>query len=280
MTGTLYLVATPIGNLDDITFRAINTLKEVDFIAAEDTRQTLKLLNHFEIKKPLLSYHEHNRYEAGPKIIERILKGESVALVTDAGTPGVSDPGEDLVKLAIENYINVVHIPGASAFLYALVVSGLSTEKFVFEGFLNRESKHRRERLEFLKNETRTIIFYEAPHRLIKTLNDLYENFGDRKIALCRELTKRYEEITRCTISEAIKIYEEKEPKGEYVLVLEGKSKEEIEEEKRQEFQDIDIAEHIQKYIDEGLSKKDAIKKVAKERGLKKSEVYKFTIEE
>ncbi|MCX7951070.1 MAG: 16S rRNA (cytidine(1402)-2'-O)-methyltransferase [Clostridiales bacterium] len=280
MTGTLYLVATPIGNLDDITFRAINTLKEVDFIAAEDTRQTLKLLNHFEIKKPLLSYHEHNKYEAGPKIIERILKGESVALVTDAGTPGVSDPGEDLVKLAIENYINVVHIPGASAFLYALVVSGLSTEKFVFEGFLNRESKQRRERLEFLKNETRTIIFYEAPHRLIKTLNDLYENFGDRKIALCRELTKRYEEITRCTLSEAIKIYEEKEPKGEYVLVLEGKSKEEIEEEKRQEFQDIDIAEHIQKYIDEGLSKKDAIKKVAKERGLKKSEVYKFTIEE
>lgn len=280
MTGTLYLVATPIGNLEDITFRAINTLKEVDFIAAEDTRQTLKLLNHFEIKKPLLSYHEHNKYEAGPKIIERILKGESVALVTDAGTPGVSDPGEDLVKLAIENYINVVHIPGASAFLYALVVSGLSTEKFVFEGFLNRESKQRRERLEFLKNETRTIIFYEAPHRLIKTLNDLYENFGDRKIALCRELTKRYEEITRCTLSEAIKIYEEKEPKGEYVLVLEGKSKEEIEEEKRQEFQDIDIAEHIQKYIDEGLSKKDAIKKVAKERGLKKSEVYKFTIEE
>lgn len=280
MTGTLYLVATPIGNLDDITFRAINTLKEVDFIAAEDTRQTLKLLNHFEIKKPLLSYHEHNKYEAGPKIIERILKGESVALVTDAGTPGVSDPGEDLVKLAIENYINVIHIPGASAFLYALVVSGLSTEKFVFEGFLNRESKQRRERLEFLKNETRTIIFYEAPHRLTKTLNDLYETFGDRKIALCRELTKRYEEITRCTVSEAIKIYEEKEPKGEYVLVLEGKSKEEIEEEKRQEFQDIDIAEHIQKYIDEGLSKKDAIKKVAKERGLKKSEVYKFTIEE
>lgn len=280
MTGTLYLVATPIGNLDDITFRGINTLREVDFIAAEDTRQTLKLLNHFEIKKPLLSYHEHNKYEVGPKIIERILKGESVALVTDAGTPGVSDPGEDLVKLAIENYINVVHIPGASAFLYALIVSGLSTEKFVFEGFLNRESKQRRERLEFLKNETRTMIFYEAPHRLIKTLNDLFENFGDRKIAICRELTKRYEEITRCTLSEAIEIYNEKEPKGEYVLVLEGKSKEEIEEEKRQEFQEIDISEHIQKYIDEGLSKKDAIKKVAKERGLKKSEVYKFTIEE
>ncbi|MCX7695715.1 MAG: 16S rRNA (cytidine(1402)-2'-O)-methyltransferase [Caloramator sp.] len=279
MAGTLYLVATPIGNLDDITFRAINTLKEVDFIAAEDTRQTLKLLNHFEIKKPLVSYHEHNKYEMGPKIINRLLDGESVALVTDAGTPGISDPGEDLVKLAIENYINIVHVPGASAFLYALVVSGLCTRRFVFEGFLEREGKQRRERLEELKNETRTIIFYEAPHRLIKTLNDLYEYFGDRKISICRELTKRYEEIQRLTLSEAIEVYKEKEPKGEYVLVLEGKSKEEIEEEKKQEFSEIDISEHIQKYIDEGMSKKDAIKKVAKERGLKKSEVYKYTIE-
>ncbi|CDF57181.1 16S rRNA (cytidine(1402)-2'-O)-methyltransferase [Thermobrachium celere] len=279
MAGTLYLVATPIGNLDDITFRAINTLKEVDFIAAEDTRQTLKLLNHFEIKKPLLSYHEHNKYEVGPKIIERLIKGESVALVTDAGTPGISDPGEDLVKLAIENFINVVHIPGASAFLYALVVSGLATRRFVFEGFLEREGKQRRERLEELKNETRTIVFYEAPHRLVKTLNDLYEYFGNRKIAICRELTKRFEEITRCTLLEAIEIYKEKEPKGEYVLVLEGKSQEEIEEEKRQEFSDLDIREHIQKYVDEGLSKKEAIKRVAKERGLKKSEVYKYTIE-
>ncbi|EYE89751.1 methyltransferase [Fervidicella metallireducens AeB] len=279
MKGKIFLVATPIGNLEDISIRAINTLKEVDIIAAEDTRQTLKLLNHFEIKKPLISYHEHNKKESGDKLIKRALDGESIAIVTDAGTPGISDPGEDIVRLAVENNIDVFLIPGPAALIYALVVSGISTSRFIFEGFMPRENKERRIKLQELKNEERTIIFYEAPHRLIKTLNDMYEQLGNRKIAICRELTKKHEEILRCTLSEAIEIYSDKEPKGEYVIVIEGKNKSEIEREKQEELDKIPIEEHIQMYINEGLSKKDAIKMVAKDRNLSKSEVYKFSLE-
>ncbi|SKA76769.1 16S rRNA (cytidine1402-2'-O)-methyltransferase [Caloramator quimbayensis] len=279
MTGTIYLVATPIGNLEDISIRALNTLKSVDIIAAEDTRQTLKLLNHFEIKKPLISYHEHNKIESGEKLIKEALSGKNIALVTDAGTPGISDPGEGLVKLAIENEIKVYLIPGPAALIYGLVVSGISTARFVFEGFLPTDKKGRRERLSNLLDEERTIIFYEAPHKLIRTLEDLYSNFGDRRIALCRELTKKYEEIIRCTLSEAIEIYKEKKPLGEYVIVLEGKSKKEMEMEKMQEFEKISVEEHIMMYINEGLSKKDAVKRVAKERNLPKSEVYKYSID-
>jgi 16S rRNA (cytidine1402-2'-O)-methyltransferase len=220
MAGTIYLVATPIGNLGDITIRAIDTLKSVDLIAAEDTRHTLQLLNHFEIRKPLVSYHEHNKKESGQKIIEEVLGGKNVAVVTDAGTPGISDPGEDLVKLAIENEIPVYLMPGPSAAIYGLVISGMSTSRFVFEGFLPALSKPRRERLQFLKDEERTIIFYEAPHRLIKTLSELELNFGNRKIALCRELTKKYEEIERMDIKSAVERYKEKKPAGEYVIVL------------------------------------------------------------
>ncbi|MCX7884058.1 MAG: 16S rRNA (cytidine(1402)-2'-O)-methyltransferase [Caloramator sp.] len=279
MTGIIYLVATPIGNLEDISIRALNTLKSVDLIAAEDTRQTLKLLNHFEIKKPLISYHEHNKIESGEKIIKEVLDGKDIALVTDAGTPGISDPGEGLVKLAVENNIPVYLIPGPAALIYGLVVSGISTARFVFEGFLPTDKKGRRERLLNLLDEERTIIFYEAPHKLIRTLEDLYSNFGDRRIALCRELTKKYEETIRCTLSEAIEIYKEKKPLGEYVIVLEGKSKKEIEMEKMKEFEKMSLEEHIMMYINEGLSKKDAVKRVAKERNLPKSEVYKYSID-
>lgn len=279
MAGTIYLVATPIGNLEDITLRALNILKSVDFIAAEDTRQTLKLLNHFDIKKPLISYHEHNKIESGEKIIKQVIEGKNVALVTDAGTPGISDPGEGLVKLAIENNIPLYLIPGPAALIYGLVVSGISTSRFVFEGFLPTDKKGRKERINKLLDEERTIIFYEAPHKLIKTLEDLYSNFGDRKIALCRELTKKYEEIIRCSLSEAIKLYEDKKPLGEYVIVLEGKSKEQKEIERINELKDIPINEHIMMYINDGISKKDAIKKVAKERNLSKSEVYKYSID-
>jgi len=275
MPGCIYLVATPIGNLKDITLRALETLQSVDFIAAEDTRQTLKLLNHFNIKKPLISYHEHNKYESGEKIIKRVLEGENMALVTDAGTPGISDPGEALVKMAIENNINVYLIPGPTAFVYGLVVSGLNTSRFVFEGFLPTDKKGRKERLDALLNEERTIIFYEAPHKLLRTLEDLYKTFGDRKISICRELTKKYEEVIRCTLSQALEIFKEKKPLGEFVLVLEGISKEELERKKTEDFKDISIEEHVKMYIEKGFSKMEAIKMVAKERGLPKSEVYK-----
>lgn len=278
MSGEIYLVATPIGNLGDITLRALEVLKEVDFIAAEDTRQTLKLLNHFGIKKPLISYHEHNKYESGEKIIKRVLEGENMALVTDAGTPGISDPGEALVKMAIENDIKVSLIPGPTAFVYGLVVSGLNTSRFVFEGFLPVDKKGRKERLEALLNEERTIIFYEAPHKLIRTLEDLYKTFGDRRIALCRELTKKYEEVVRCTLSEAVEIFKEKKPLGEFVLVMEGLSEEEAKKRQEENLKEISIEEQVKLYMEEGLSKMDAIKRVAKERGLPKSEVYKMVL--
>lgn len=278
MPGVIYLVATPIGNLEDMTFRAVRILNEVDLIAAEDTRQTLKLLNHFEIRKPLVSYHEHNKRESGEKLIKEVLEGKSIAIVTDAGTPGISDPGEDIVRLAVENGIEVFSIPGAAAFVYALVVSGLPTSRFIFDAFLPRDNKPKRERLLELKDEERTLIFYEAPHRLRRTLDDIYEVLGDRKVSIGRELTKKHEEILRCSLKEAIEIYGEKEPRGEYVIVIEGRSREEIEREKQAEFEEVGIEEHIIMYIEKGLNKKDAIKQVAKDRNMQKSEVYKYSL--
>ena len=279
MSGVIYLVATPIGNLEDITLRALNILKDVDIIAAEDTRHTLQLLNHFEIKKPLFSYHEHNQRESGEKLIQMALEGKNIALVTDAGTPGISDPGEGIVKLAIENGVQVYLIPGAAALIYGLVVSGLATSRFVFEGFLPTDNKSRRERLKSLESEERTIIFYEAPHKLQRTLGDLYESFGDRKIALCRELTKRHEEIARCTLSEAIESFGDRKPLGEFVLVMEGKSRQELEKERLQQFEELTIEQHIRMFMENGLTKKDAIKEVARERKLPKAEVYKHSLD-
>ncbi|WP_261853827.1 16S rRNA (cytidine(1402)-2'-O)-methyltransferase [Clostridium folliculivorans] len=273
----LYLVPTPIGNLKDITLRALEVLKTVDIIAAEDTRQTLKLLNHYEIKKTLISYHKHNEYGKSEDIIGIINSGRSVAIVSDAGTPGISDPGEILVKRCIEENIQFEVLPGATATTTALVYSGFDTTKFMFRGFLPRENKDRMEVVDTLKDRSETIIFYEAPHRLLSTLDFLKEVFGDRRIAICRELTKLHEEIVRVTISEAISYFSNKQPKGEFVLVLEGKSKEAIENEKKATWEDLSIEEHILRNINNGMEKKEAIKMVAKERKLPKSEVYKYS---
>lgn len=276
-SGAIYLVATPIGNLEDITLRALRTLREVDLIAAEDTRQTLKLLNHFEIKKPLVSYHEHNQRESGAKLVEEAIGGKTIALVTDAGTPGISDPGEGIVRLAVERGVPVYLIPGAAALIYGLVVSGLPTARFVFEGFLPTDKKGKREKLLALQQEERTILFYEAPHKLERTLKDLLEHFGDRRVALCRELTKKYEEILRFTLSEAIVYFSEKKPMGEFVIVMEGLCAEKKAEALAEAYANLTIEEHIQKYIGEGLDKKEAIKAVAKERNLPKTEVYRHS---
>lgn len=276
-SGKLYLVPTPIGNLKDITLRALETLQEADFIAAEDTRQTLKLLNHFEIKKSLISYHKFNEQIKSDKIIELLMEGKSVALVSDAGTPGISDPGSVIVQRCIEEMIDFEVLPGATAITTALVYSGLDTTKFLFRGFLPRENKDRKVVTDELMQSQETLIFYEAPHRLMDTLQFLLETFGDRKIAVCRELTKIYEEIYRGSISEALQHFEEKKPRGEFVLVLEGKRLEDIKEEQREAWINLSIEEHILKYIDDGINKKDAIKLVAKERELPKSEVYKFS---
>lgn len=273
----LYLVPTPIGNLKDITLRALEVLKAVDVIAAEDTRQTLKLLNHYEIKKTLISYHKHNEYGKSEDIIGIINSGRSVAIVSDAGTPGISDPGEILVKRCIEESIQFEVLPGATATTTALVYSGFDTTKFMFRGFLPRENKDRMELVDSLKDRSETIIFYEAPHRLLSTLDFLKEAFGDRRIAICRELTKLHEEIVRVTISEAISYFSNKQPKGEFVLVLEGKTKEDIENEKKATWEDLSIEEHILRNINNGMEKKEAIKMVAKERKLPKSEVYKYS---
>ena len=275
--GKLYLVPTPIGNLKDITLRALETLQEADFIAAEDTRQTLKLLNHFEIKKPLISYHKYNEQIKSDKIIELLLEGKSVALVSDAGTPGISDPGSVIVQRCIDKMIDFEVLPGATAITTALVYSGLDTTKFLFRGFLPRENKERRIITDELLKSQETIIFYEAPHRLLDTLTYLLETFGDRRIAVCRELTKIYEEIHRGTLKESIEYFSENKPRGEFVLVLEGKKLEEIKEEKKEAWIDLSIEEHIVKYIKDGISKKEAIKLVAKDRELPKSEVYKFS---
>lgn len=272
MPSTLYLVATPIGNLSDMSERAIKVLSEVDFIAAEDTRNTLKLLNYFGIQKKLVSYHEHNKAERGGEIADRLSAGESVALVTDAGTPAISDPGADLVALCAERGITVTSIPGACAGIVALTLSALATEKFCFEGFLPAQKSDRRKRLDLLGNETRTMLFHEAPHKLKATLADMAAAFGaDRKITLCRELTKLNEEVIRTTLGGAMSLYEQKDPKGEYVLVVEGSS----ESEKAPEAS-LTIEEQVEYYMNNGMSKNEAIKSTAKSRGVHKNEIYKL----
>ncbi len=273
--GKLYICPTPIGNLDDITIRVLNILKQVDIIAAEDTRHTLKLLNHFSIKKPLTSYHEHNIKEKGPILIDKILSGQDVALVSDAGMPGISDPGEDLVKIAIENEIDVVVLPGATASILALVASGLPTSKFVFEGFLSSNKNERRERLEKLQVEERTIIIYESPHRLKTLLDDMNQILGNRRLAIARELTKKYEEIFRGTIDQAVVKFNQENPRGEFVITVEGISSEKIKEMDESMWQDMTVREHIELFISQGFSKKESIKRVAKERNIPKNEVYK-----
>lgn len=275
--GKLYLVPTPIGNLKDITLRALEILEDVDIIAAEDTRQTLKLLNHFKIKKPLISYHKFNEQNKSDKIIELLVEGKNVALVSDAGTPGISDPGSVIVERCIHEKFDFEVLPGATAITTALVYSGLDTTKFLFRGFLPRENKDRKNIVSELLQSQETLIFYEAPHRLIDTLMFLVDVFGDRKIAVCRELTKLYEEIFRGTIKEAVEYFMINKPRGEFVLVLEGKKIEEIKKEQREGWINLSIEEHIIKYINDGINKKDAIKIVAKERELPKSEVYKFS---
>lgn len=276
--GILYLVPTPIGNLKDITLRALEVLKNADIIAAEDTRQTLKLLNHYEIKKPLISYHKFNEKEKSSGIINNIKEGKKVALVTDAGTPGISDPGSILVVKCIEEGVRFEVLPGATAFTTALIYSGLDTTGFVFRGFMPRTNKAKQLFIEEIKDYSNTIILYEAPHRLVKTLQYLLESLGDRSIALCRELTKIHEEITRTTISGAIKLYDGREPKGEFVLVMEGKTRESIEEEKAQEYKGMSVEQHIIMYMNKGLSKKEAIKLVAQDRKLPKSEIYRCSL--
>jgi 16S rRNA (cytidine1402-2'-O)-methyltransferase len=270
---TLYLVGTPIGNLADITERAKKVLSEVDFIAAEDTRASGKLLAYYGIKKPLISYFEHNKRERGEVIVSRILEtGEACALITDAGMPAISDPGEDLVRLCAERGVRVSVVPGPCAAVSALAMSGLFTGKFVFEGFLPTGKGERREALTALKDEKRTVIFYEAPHKLKRTLADLLEAFGERKISLCRELTKINEEVIRTTLESAIAYYEEREPRGEYVLIMEGASKEELLS--RAFWADMTVEEHVEHYLAEEMSKNDAIKAVARDRGVAKSEIY------
>ncbi len=276
--GKLYVCPTPIGNLDDITFRVHETLKSVDLIAAEDTRHSKKLLNHFDIHTPIFSYHEHNKGKAGPILIEKMLGGSSVAIVTDAGTPGISDPGEDLIKLAIDEDIQVVSQPGATAFVTALVASGLPTGKFVFEGFLDRHKKKRKEALEALKNETRTLIFYEAPHRLGQTLESMLDVLGDRQMTAARELTKRFETYVRGSVSEVIEHYKTEQPRGEFVLIVSGIDPDDIETE-ADPFLEMDIEDHLRHFINQGMRKKEAAALVASARGLNKRDVYKVTID-
>lgn len=271
MSGILYLCATPIGNLGDISARCLETFENADLIACEDTRRTVQLLNHFGIKKQLTSYHEHNKREKGEVIVNLLKEGKNVVLVSDAGTPAISDPGEDLVKLCIENDLTVTPIPGCVAGINALIVSGLPTRRFAFEGFLSVNKRHRKEHLESVKNDTHTLIFYEAPHKLPYTLADMLEILGDRKIALCRELTKLHEEIIRTTLSEAQNLYTETSPKGEFVIVIEGAKEPEKEE---QWWEALSVEEHVEKYIADGVDSKEAVKMTAKDRGLPKREVY------
>lgn len=279
VAGTLYLCATPIGNLEDITFRVLDTLKKVDLIAAEDTRNSIKLLNHFEIKTPMTSYHEYNKIEKAEYLIAQIKNGKDIALITDAGTPAISDPGEVLVAMCQKEQLSVTSLPGAAACITALTLSGLSTRRFCFEGFLPFDKKERKEILERLEEEIRTIILYEAPHHLKKTLMELKQVLGDRKITLCRELTKKYETIMPITIEEAILYYDINEPRGEYVIVIEGKTLLDIKENKKQQFLQMQIEEHMQIYEKKGVDKKDAMKLVAKDRGISKRDVYQYLLE-
>jgi len=277
MAGILYLCATPIGNLEDMTFRAIRTLKEVDLIAAEDTRNSIRLLNHFEIQTPMTSYHEYNKYDKGRKLIEKLLEGKNIALITDAGTPGISDPGEELVRMCHENGIRVTSVPGAAACITALTMSGLPTRRFAFEAFLPSEKKEREKILTELERETRTIILYEAPHRLVRTLKLLEERLGDeRNVAVCRELTKKHETVYRGTLCDAVSYYESTEPRGECVLVIDGKSQEEIEREEQKKWEQMSIEDHVAYYISQGADRKEAMKKTAQDRGVSKRDIYNY----
>lgn len=280
MAGILYLCATPIGNLEDMTFRVIRILKEVDLIAAEDTRNSIKLLNHFDIKTPMTSYHEYNKMEKGHKLIEKLREGTNIALITDAGTPGISDPGEELVKMCYEAGIEVTSLPGPAACITALTLSGLSTRRFAFEAFLPVDKKERQAILGELKEETRTMILYEAPHRLVRTLRELQEVFGgDRQLTVCRELTKKHETAFQTTFEEAVGYYESTEPKGECVLVVEGKSREQIRQEAVDKWEEMSLSEHMDYYTGQGIDKKEAMKRVAKDRGMAKRDVYKALLE-
>lgn len=274
MSGTLYLCATPIGNLGDISMRCLEILKSVDLVAAEDTRRTVQLLNHFEISKPLTSYHEHNKREKGEYITSLLEEGKNVALVSDAGTPAISDPGEDLVTLCIEKGIEITSVPGPVAAVNALILSGISPRRFCFEGFLSVNKRHRKEHLESLKNDTHTLIFYEAPHKLRDTLSDMCNIFGsERRIALARELTKLHEEILRMTLSEAVEYYKENSPRGEYVLIISGAEENEADS-KQQWWAELTEKEHVEEYIKKGMDSKEAIKSAAKDRNVPKREVY------
>ena len=279
MQGKLYLCATPIGNLDDITFRVLRTLKEVDLIAAEDTRHSIKLLNHFEIKTPMTSYHEFNKIEKAGYLVDKIREGTTIALITDAGTPGISDPGEELVRQCYEAGIEVTSLPGPAACITALTMSGMATRRFSFEAFLPSDKKERARILKELTGETRTIVLYEAPHHLKRTLSELMEVLGDRQISLCRELTKKYETVMRTTISGALTFYGTEEPRGEYVLVIEGKDVKETIEEKEKAWKSVPIEEHMERNLSQGMDKKAAMKQVAKDRGIRKRDVYQSLME-
>ena len=272
--GKLFLCATPIGNLEDITMRVLRTLKEADLIAAEDTRNSLHLLNHFGIRTPMTSYHEYNKIEKAYTLISKMKDGKNVALITDAGTPGISDPGEELVRMCYEAGIEVTSLPGACACVTALTLSGLPTRRFCFEGFLPQDKKEKRQILEELRTQTRTVVLYEAPHRLVRTLKDLYESLGDRRAVICRELTKKHETAFRTTLAEAVAYYEETEPKGECVIVLEGRSRSELQREEQKRWEEMDILSHVQMYESQGMDRKDAMQCAAKDRGLSKREVY------
>lgn len=274
MAGTLYLCATPIGNLEDISFRALRILKEVDLIAAEDTRNSIKLLNHFEIRTPMTSYHEYNKIEKGRKLVERLQKGENIALITDAGTPGISDPGEELTAMCHEAGIPVTTVPGPAACVAALTLSGLPTRRFAFEAFLPTDKKQRQAVLEELKGETRTMVLYEAPHRLTKTLEVLEETLGDRQMSLCRELTKKHEEVFRTTISQALEYFRRQPPKGECVLVIRGRDPREVREEEVRAWEEISLEEHMERYLEQGMDRKEAMKQVARDRGVSKRDIY------
>jgi len=278
MAGKLFLCATPIGNLEDITFRVIKTLKEVDLIAAEDTRHSIKLLNHFNISTPMTSYHEFNKIDKGKYLIEQMKAGLNIALITDAGTPGISDPGEELVKMAYEAGLEVTSLPGPAACITALTLSGLPTRRFAFEAFLPSDKKEKQAILRELQNETRTILLYEAPHRLVKTLQELLEALGNRKITLVKELTKKYENVFRTTLTEAIAHYSKEEPKGEFVIAIEGKTFEAIKQEGQEKWQALSVQEHMDIYLNQGMDKKEAMKAVSADRGVSKRDIYQMLL--
>lgn len=274
MSGTLFLCATPIGNLEDVTLRVLRILREADLIAAEDTRNSIKLLNHYEIHTPMTSYHEYNKIEKARELIRQMQEGKNVALITDAGTPGISDPGEELVRMCLKEGIEVTSLPGPCACVTALTMSGLSTRRFCFEAFLPTDKKERQQILSELEKETRTIILYEAPHRLVRTLEELAGIFGERRLSVCRELTKKHETVFCATVSEALAYYRENEPKGECVLVLEGKSFSQIRREEQRQWESLTVEEHMERYLDAGMDRKEAMKQVAKDRGVSKREIY------